>query len=185
LGKSVTYAVQRAIATYLKTSVPSLQGVYDDWPSPSQKLKYPSASLFMGSQKFMNGLPYEISRVAGVNNTLVTTRIVGIYEMRLQLDVWCATKADRHQMFESIFLALNPKKETNGFNLILADYFNLPMHVSLLGFDYVNTEQESERSEWRTKFDLVADTKAAIQSVDYPITTIENNLETPDVIPIP
>lgn len=181
-NKSVTYALSHAFADYLKAEVDGLVAVYDDFPSASQQLKYPCASLFMRSPTLQNAMPYVVARGepnASTHKALVR-RCVGRWEVKFQLDVWCANKFERHAFQEKLFLALK-----QGVTLTLADYFNELASYTMLGLTFPDRMEESQRDEWRIKIDLVADVRATTESLDYLMETIENNFDVKLEIPTP
>lgn len=186
MGKSVTYALTRALAAYFKTAVPTLLEVYDDFPAPNQALKYPCGSIFTGAPQLLNGLPYVVGKVAPVSPETRWTvrRCVGIWEFKLQVDLWLDNKFMRHDMQEQIVKAF-AGGSVPGVNLQLADYFGEWAHFSLVGHSFPDNEQESQRSEWRLKLDVLADVKCLVESLDYLVVEVDNQLTTPGDIPPP
>jgi hypothetical protein len=186
-NNSVSQAIIGALAAHLKANVPALAAVYDDFPGPSQKLKYPCASIFTGQPKFEPLMPYVIAKgtSADADNRYLVRRCVGHYIFNLQLDVWCESKFDRHKMHELIFAGFNSDQKVMGLSKQLGDYFNEYARFSMTGFNFTDSEEASQRSEWRVKFDIVADCKAILETYEHLIETIENNLETPTSALIP
>lgn len=182
-GETATGSIIKALATYLKANVAGLQEVYDDFPSPSQKLKYPSGSIFTGSPKFHALTPYVIWKGSALPNGKVPyKKVIGQYEFDLQLDLWVASKAQRHEIYELLVAAMNPSPTAPGLSLQLSSYHNEWARYLIRGLQYPDSEENSQRSEWRVKVDIVADIKCVASFTDYLIQTIENNVETPNEI---
>ena len=180
-NNSVSQAIVSALAKHLKDQVPELQAVYDDFPSPSQKLKYPCATIFTGNPELENLMPYVIAKGsdADPDNKYMVRRVVGHYTFKLQVDVWCETKFDRHRLHELIFTGFNTNAAQMGISKQLDEYFNEYARYTMTGFKFMDSEEGSQRSEWRVKFDVMVDCKAVIERYEHLMETIENNLETP------
>lgn len=181
---SVTQALIKALSIHLQATVKGLANVYDDWPAANEVMKYPSVSIFSGTPAFQNGLPYVVYKSSSpdANNRYTVRKCVGSYEIKLQLDLWLATKFERHRMQELMFRALNPNGDFMGINLQLTDYYGEWAHLHMDSFQVLASEAEAQRREWRIKFSVIADVKAILESSVYLMQNIENNLETPELI---
>jgi hypothetical protein len=180
--KSASRAVVKALIDHLKASMPNLAAIYDDFPNHNQPLKYPALTVFTGQPKFTNLMPYVHSKKDPTGVTSEVVKIIGQYEFRLQLDVWAKTKFERHDLYEELFRALNPNALNPGLSLKLSEYYDLWCRVTLIGFSFLGSEAESQRNEFRAKVDVIVDVKAATDSVESLMDTIENNLEIPSPV---
>lgn len=185
MSKGVTSAISKGLIAYLKAGLPAIKAFSDDFPGPSQALQFPSITVFMRAPQLLNGMPYVVAKAPDASGKTKITKVAGIYEIKMQLDVWCENKFVRHQLLEDIMQIMNPNPATMGLNLQLPDYYGEFAHFSVLGFDFPDNEQESQRSEWRIKIDVQADVHALFESLDYVITSIENTFETPSTISDP
>lgn len=164
----------------------SLKKCFDGFPLPSQKIEYPSCSIMISSTNFMPSLPYVFSK-----GTLIATgadagktpirRVVGTYDFKLQLDLWADTKQNRYALWEEFIKAFN-KTEVPGISFQLTNYFNDYAHASLSDFQFLDSEPGSQRDEWRIKLVVIADCLAIVEENSFLIETVENNLETPQII---
>jgi hypothetical protein len=184
MASSVTRGLFSALKKHLKTAMPELKEVYDDFPLATETLQYPSMSVFTGQPRFMNGLPYAHTRTRvdaedDENPAVNVVNIIGQYEFRLQLDLWCKTKFERHDLYEKLFRALNPDTATSGLSLQLTEYYDLWARFLVNDFQLMAGEAETQRNEFRVKVGVVADVKAVTESVESAILEIENNMETP------
>ena len=123
--------------------------------------------------------PYVIAKGAVVNNIAPVTKVNGMYDFRIQIDLWCDSKPQRHKMHEEFVDALNKDLNVTGLRLKLTDYFDEWVQFDLSSFDFMDNEDGSERDEWRIKYDLLANCRSITIGNQQIITTIENNLATP------
>lgn len=197
-GNGVTSAVLKGLAAELKARMPELKAVYDDFPTPNQNLSFPCASIFTREPDFMPSQPYVTKRetvasgdqdyaAPGVDE-IARKRITytfGKYVFNLQLDLWTATKFERHQLYESLFQAFNSDTRASGIRLKLSDYFDQWAAFLITGFRMQDSEEGSQRGEWRVIVDVTCDIRAMAQKLEYPMVTIENTIETPNEIEAP
>jgi hypothetical protein len=184
----MTEALSKALIAYFKAGIPALNSVIEGFPAPSQKLQYPAMSIFIRDPKLLTGSPYvvkKVDRTTGSDPQKTITKIFGIYEVSLQLDIWTSTRPHRHQLAESVLQILNPDPEMVGLNLKLDDYYGEWAHIYAKSYRFIEDEAASQRNEWRILVDVQADLHALFEKVDYVIKTIENNLELPANIPSP
>ena len=183
-NKGVSYAIVHALAAYLKSAISQLQEVYDDFPNPSQAQKTPCASVVTGTPQFQGGMSYVLNKTPDLESgkTRVLTA-AGTYELKLQLDVWCSNKFERHQLVELVAQAMSPHIEFGGINLALADYQGQFAHYCVTGFAFHDSEHGSQRNSWRVRFEILADVKAVRETLENVIVNVENQFEIADSIP--
>lgn len=174
-----------ALGKHLKNEVPRLEAVHFDWPEPNQILKFPSITLMTLAPTFNNEMPYVLSLGVELNNKSDNLYVVGNYEYKLQLDLWCRSKQERFLAYSEIFKALNPTIAPMGLSLQLKDYYDLWCRYDFVGHSFEDGEIGSQRNEWRVKLNLLANCKAVLDKREYIIDTNEINLTTPDIIEEP
>lgn len=191
-ANGVTSAVVKGLAEILKVRMPEIKAVYDDFPTATQKLDYPCASIFTREPRFTPGQPYVIKRetvaagdqdysAPGVDE-IAKKRISythGKYVFNLQLDLWSRTKFERHKLYESLFRAFSQDTMAAGIRLQLVDYHDQWCAYLLTGLRMMDSEEAVQRGEWRVMVDVVADIRSVTTKLEYPMVTIENTLETP------
>lgn len=180
--KSASRAVVKALMEHLKASMPELAAVYDDFPNHNQALKYPALTVFTNEPKFENLMPYVHSKKDPTGISSEVVKVIGQYEFRLQLDLWSKTKFERHDLYESLFRALNPNSLNPGLSIKLTEYYDLWCRYTFISFSFLGSEPESQRNEFRAKINVIADVKAVTESVESLMDTIENNLEIPSPV---
>jgi hypothetical protein len=174
-----------ALANYLTTQIVGLT-VYKEWPSANQVLAYPSVTIFTGQVKGMNRTPEQMAITEpDVNNQVVVTEILGEYDAKMQLDLWCANKFQRDtvlgQIFDAINLAATDDTGDNnaaGLSLQLTDYFDDYVRFDIDGFTYVDDMAAAERQERRVKIDLLLNCRAIKDRTLYAITQVQASIGT-------
>lgn len=178
---NASHAIQSclsALASYLAGHVTGLT-VFTEWPSANQQLVYPSLTIFTGQVKIMNRQPEQVAiTTPDVDNKVTVTEVIGEYDAKMQLDLWCATKLQRDtvlgQVLDAINLATtssNPQGVNNaaGLSLQLSDYFNEWVRFDLDAFTYMDDEAAAQRQERRVKIDLLLNCRAINQRTLYAI----------------
>jgi hypothetical protein len=182
----IIHSLTKGLLSYLRTHIPSIQQAFDEFPNPSQTLKYPAVSVFLRNPTFTPMMTYVVSKGAELpSGKRPVRRVVGMYDFSLQLDLWAESKPARFKLLNDFFLAMHHNYQTHGISLQLPDYFNEWVRFDLAGVEFVGDEGASQRAEWRVKADLLANAKAIVESQEFVIETIENNLETPPEIAPP
>lgn len=185
-NKLITRAVARGLADYLKAAIPTLLSAYQEFPDPSQRLDYPSLSVFMRNPTFKPySDPYVIYKgpkdVSA--NAFPIRRVVGIYEFSLQVDLWCGSKYERDALYEQIFQAMQPSPGRVGLTIQLTDYYDSIAEYDLTAVSYSDGESAAQRKEWRATVSVSASCSAIRETLEYLMETIENTLEITEQIP--
>lgn len=176
-------ALIEALGVYLKANMPSLEKVIYEFPAPNVTLKYPCLSILVVKPDYMPLTPYFLSSEdQGVPHQKLIKRVVGEWDVRLQLDLWCGDKIERFNMWEEFFQAFNPDINPMGLSLQLDAYHGIWCRYDLTGYDTEDAEVASQRGEWRARINILSNTRAVLERTEYVIDTIENNLTTPDNI---
>lgn len=188
----LTASVVKYLSSYLKVECPSLKNAYENFPNPSQVLEYPSLTIINAGKSVFTpyGDQYVIYKGDVIDSgedigKFPVRRVVGNHVFNFQLDFWCSSKPERHAIFKEFFNAFNKDTNAMGLSLQMEDYYNTFAHYSITDLDTSDSEDQSQRSEWRIKIGLVVDCMAVIERNELLIQTIENTLETPNVIPAP
>lgn len=172
-------AVIEALGIHLKENMPRLKQVIYEFPAPGVKLLYPTLSIIHeGNPLFTNLQPYELEKGAIANHKAPVQYVVGQYELRLQLDLWCGNKEERYRMYDEFFQAFNKDINPMGLSLKLSKYHNLWTRFDQVGQDFPDNQEASQTSEWRARVSILAHCKAVLGKVESIITEpIENNLD--------
>ncbi len=160
-----TRAVINELAEYLEAemaSITTIDQILQEWPEANRELPaYPAISIitpgdvpltpWQGNQK--------ISGVVnpGDPNLFDYKYAVGQYELALQIDIWTDYKNKRHKVFQEFFAAFHKNlvdQGHSGVNLSLLDYHGQPVHYMMTGYNYGDSEEASQRKEWRVKIDV-------------------------------
>lgn len=175
-------AVTDALATYLTTQITGLT-VFKEWPAANQKLVYPTLTIFTGDQPFTPLGPYEIARTTpAVDNTVIQTLVVGEYDLKMQLDLWCSDKVMRAKYLGLIVDALSPDIQPLGLRIQLASYYNEWAQYDVDGHQNVDDEAAAQRQERRAKIRVLVNVKAIRQKTGFAMINLETDLSTPDNI---
>jgi hypothetical protein len=167
-------AAIRGLQKYLQDNVPELKKVYDEWPNPKQEMKLPCASVITaGTPTYMNYSNFIIhskSQDPEIPQNDIIVEKIGQFDATIQLDIWCEYKIQRGRIFDLIDNALNKdyleKGIPQGLSLTLADYHNIIARYDQVGYTYIDNEENSQKSQWRMKIDLVVNySKVAVKSV--------------------
>lgn len=175
MAESVSKEVLKRLGIHLKAQVSELQEVLEDFPESNVQLKYPALSIFTGAPDHRPFAPYLLSKTdPDVNNQSIIKYVVGDYEFRLQLDLWCRSKVERHKLYEKVYLAFTTQFPVMGLSLNLTDYHNTICRYDLVSYDFEeDNEAGSQRKEWRAKMGLVAHCKAIKEVTQYVMQTFE------------
>lgn len=168
---NVTKAIIEALGAHLKANMPKLQLVSYDWPTPNVKLRYPSMTIMSGDPEFSNMMPEQLSTgPVGSKSLSKVLYEVGLYDFKLQIDIWCGSKEERFRMYDEFFRALNSSVEVMGLSLELKKYYGVFARYDLVGYSFSDDEEGSQRAEWRARLDVVANCKAILDK-SQPIIT--------------
>lgn len=165
-----TKAILEALGTHLKTAMPKIKAIAYDWPNPNVALQYPCVTITTGQPKFENMMPEFLSRSATIGTKATARYEVGNYEFSLQVDIWCGSKEERFRIYDDFFKALNAEVEVMGLALQLSKYYDIFARYDLVGYDFNDGEEPSQRAEWRARLEVRASCKAILEKTQYIIT---------------
>lgn len=180
MANNLIDAVKQSLCSYLEAEMPSIEQAIDDFPNPSENLVYPSATVFTSSPRYTSRDPYVASKgakiVGGADDGKTPVRyVVGSYEFSLQVDLWTAYKAQRPDLYEEFFRAINKQMTPMGLSLPLTDYYGSIAHYHITGLAFIDTEGDSQRQDWRCKVDVICTVNHVFEKLEFVIETIENN----------
>jgi len=165
--KSADRAHILGLKRYLEQNVDGIAQVVEGWPDRNIELEYPSISIInMGNPTISHVQPYiyEVSGVkrkipddSNINNDIVDF-VVGYYENIIQVDIWAEYKAQRGTFFDLVQAAFDKDFIDNhgptGLSLVLTEYYDVIARFDQLRYNYVDSEDSTQRSEWRVKMDI-------------------------------
>lgn len=159
---SFDMAAVRGLQKYLQDNVPELNEVYDEWPYHGDEMNLPCCSIITaGTPEYNNLQPYTYSKIEDPDNELndILTEVIAQIDGRIQIDVWTEYKNKRGEMLELITKALNKQNIEedlpNGLSLLMTDYYNVIARFDQVGYTYMDSEENSQKSQWRVKIDIL------------------------------
>lgn len=171
----VLTAVYKSLKAYLNTEVPELLKITDEFPDPSELLKYPALTIFIGKPVTTPYDPFVLSQGAtnGSNQALVA-RVVAEWDIPLQLDLWCNSKIQRRTIHQKLFNAINKRQVPMGLDLLLTNYFSQYASFQIRSFAPKSDEASSQRKEWRYLIDVVCTVNHIMEKMEYVAVTLDN-----------
>lgn len=162
----------KKLAAYLKAEVTDLQEVYADWPDPKDQLKMPCASIISaGTRGFRHQQPEFFKKTVNEENPDLDDVVytIGQYDYTIQLDLWAEYKPQRGSLYEKVHDALNKQflsgDQPCGLSLAVEEYHGMIARFDQVGYTFMDSEESSQRSEWRVKIDvLVTHSKLAVKT---------------------
>lgn len=163
------------LATYLQAEVPELLSVSPTWPDPKQPLITPCASIILqGNPSYIDLMPTIYSRIVdpGDANKDLVRYMAGQYEMNLQIDLWCEYKLERADIYQKVANAFNKQfiiglRESTGLTLELDDYYSMFAAYDIVGYNFPEDEQSSQRSEWRVMVQVSCIHSKIVEKSEY------------------
>lgn len=161
----------KSLAAYLKSEISELSDVFADWPDPKQQLVVPSVSIMAaGTRGFRHCQPEIFKRTVNADNPDLDDVVytIGQYDYTLQIDLWTEYKPQRGELYEKIHDALNKQflntDQPCGLSLTIPEYHDMIARFDQVGYTFMDSEEASQRSEWRVKIDvLVTHSKLAVK----------------------
>lgn len=183
---SASRSLVKGLMALIKGRMTSIEQAFDDFPANNQKLKYPSFSIFTQSPTFTPMIPYIVrvgEKVADEEDPdfgkAPVLYCIGGYEFNLQLDFWCESKHQRHDIMEEFVLEFNDVDPTSGVNLKLEEYHGEWIHAFFRDVQFnSDSEISSQRNEWRFKVSVIVSMRALKEKMENLMETIESTVET-------
>lgn len=183
-------AVIVQLKKFIEENIDAFNKVYDEWPAHNQELDMPCCSVrTSGAPEYTNNFPVLIENVAGVSKYQV-----GTYDLNIVIDIWGDTKQMRGDLTNLLFDLFNKQfiddSQALGISLALEDYHNTIARYDLNGYNYNDSEEASQRNEYRTVVNVLASCiriQEKEESLMETITTVhsitddENDIDNPDI----
>lgn len=184
MAEFTSRVVVKGLIANLKANMPALKQAYDDWPNPNQKLEFPSCSIFSGPMAFTPVMPYVTSKGAKITTGADTDkypvrRVMGRWDFKLTIDLWADSKPSRATIENQLITAFNLNPDVAGIRIQLTDYYNEWVSFIIDRFSYPDSQEGSQRSEWRSKIEVLGTCRQVHEKNEFLIGTIENTLATP------
>jgi len=115
-----------------------------------------------------------------------TDFVVGEWDYKLQLDLWCKNKEERSQIFDDFFKGFNKAVGDDapmGLSLQLPNYYNVWCRFDINDLNFLDDESSAERGERRAKIMVLCNVPAIRTQIVPIMKVIETTVETPDTIP--
>ena len=158
----VSRAIVDELAQYIEAAIPSIGEVIRHFPDPNTALRIPSISIHGFAPEFAPELspwPYNKAALDATTEEQISNAVkwvTGEWQLRLQVDIWAGSHAERHSIFEQFFQALAAQFPVMGLSLGLSEYHNVIARYDFVGADFTDTEEQIQRREYRTRVDLLA-----------------------------
>lgn len=161
------------LVKYLKENIPEFNKVYLEWPNHNEKFDMPCASvLTIGNPEYTNQMPVLWKNEAGTSYY-----IVGFYDLTINIDLWAEYKQQRGDLMERVFDVFNKQFQDQGLalgiSLQLEDYHNVIARYDLNGYNYGDSEEASQRDEWRAKISVLVNLPRIMAKVESVMENIE------------
>lgn len=159
---SYDMAAIRSLRNYLEEEVEELNEVYDEWPYHGDELNVPCASVMtVGTPTYMNLQPYEYDRTQDpdvANNDLIYDAVAQL-DGEIQIDIWTEYKLERGRILDLVTKAINKQNIEsdlpNGLSLVMSEYHNVIARYDQVGYTYMDSEENSQRAQWRVKVSIL------------------------------
>jgi len=180
---SATKILVKNLMALIKERMPVIQQAYDDFPAANQQLVFPCFSIFTQDPVFTPGQPYVIAKGAKITTgrdagKYPVNYVIGQWNFSLQVDFWCESKAQRHQIHEDFVQAFNDISPSAGVTVDMVDYYGECCHATFGKSSFSeDSEISSQRNEWRFKIDLSTTVRCIKQKMEFLMETIEYTTE--------
>ena len=151
--------VTRELAKYIENNMDKIVSVNDEWPNPNEELETPSMTITSVSPEYVDHPPTVISKKELASGKLKVLYEIGQYNLRMQLDIWADYKDQRGELYEQFDNAFNKafleQDKPRGLILNLPNYHNQLVNYTQMGYNFPDSENNSQTGEWRVKIDLI------------------------------
>lgn len=183
-------AVIIQLQKFIKENIEEFNAVYDEWPAHNQELDMPCCSIrTSGNPDFTINSPIFIDHIDGISRYQV-----GTYDLNIVIDIWGDSKQMRGELTNLLFDLFNKqfmvKSEAIGLSLALEDYHNTIARYDINGYNYNDSEEATQRNEYRTMVNILASCiriqekeESLIDTIvtTHSITDDSNDIDNPDI----
>lgn len=179
-------ALVKALAANLLSNVTGIQAVNAEWPAANVPLNMPCITILVTSSTLDTHTDEILSTGTVTANQATVKYIVGEWDIAIELQLWAKSKQERQDFYDKIFNALNPDIIPMGLRIALTDYHGEYASLVMTRSDYPDSEETTQRQEWRCIFTILANVNAIRSKTEYIMTqdpeTTALTLETPSEI---
>jgi len=180
-NEAITEIVPKRLGQYLLDTVSSLREFHPEFPPANMSLRLPSITAFAPDPDFRPLTPYLKNPAANIKNSKAKLQyVVGIYDFTIQLDLWTGNKEERDDLFDELFNALNPNITPMGLGLVMEEYFDQICDYLYVGHKHGDSEERSQRDEWRITLNLLATCNAIRTKKEFIIEDTQTASEIED-----
>jgi hypothetical protein len=181
-------AVIIQLKKFIEDNVEQINKVYEEWPSHSQELDMPCCAVrTVGTPQFRHDPPQLLSHENGLSKYTV-----GTYDMTINIDIWADSKQKRGDITQLLFDLFNKQFMDNGhalgISLNLEDYHNIIARYDLDGYNYNDSEEASQRNEYRTILSVLSTfsrvqekEESTIQEIAVTHSISDEDIDNPDI----
>jgi hypothetical protein len=182
----VTKEIVKSLGTCLKSKISELAAVTEDFPESNEKLSYPSISITGSNPTTTPCSPYIFTQGAAVENDsggqeAQVKWVTGQHEFKLQLDLWCRSKEERHKLFQALTATFSSQFPVMGLSLQLSGYHGVWARYDVTATGYEDSEIASQRREWRAIFTVAVNCLAIYETVENVIGSTDVFVEAADM----
>lgn len=169
-----TEAVVEQLVKYIKENIPEFNDVQLEWPNYNESLNMPCAAVMtIGNPEYTHQMPV----LRSYNDSDgVSEYYVGFYDMVLHIDLWAEYKQTRGDLMEKVFDLFHKQWQESGqaigASLTLEDYYNVIARYDLNGYTYMDSEETSQRDEWRAKIVVLVNCPRVLGKIESKMTEI-------------
>lgn len=191
LKDSPAKALSKALGTFLDTKITSLNEVFNEWPEANYNLNMPSLTIVVAGRATLEKVPPYLFYSEVIDEEVDPVPIldryaIGEWTIPLQLDFWCRNQEERNIIHDAFLAAFHGNAETDGAGLVLT----IPTYYGLKGSFQVedvlidDSEEASQRNEWRVKIAVSASVKAVVEKTESAILETEIVSDISDTVTI-
>jgi len=169
--ESVSKEIAERLSRHLDGLV-DLADIVEEWPEANRKLRLPALSIIAGDPDYQPFSPFYHDKETVQNHAAVVKYIVGQYNWEMKLELWCKSKEMRHDLTEQMHQAFHSQLSSGigNINLVLEKYHGIYASYLYGGYRFGDSEEASQRKEWRVTFPVLANCFAVSTDKQYIIT---------------
>ena len=150
------------LAEHFRALYDDLQ-VLEEFPEPNRQLEIPSMAISSpGTPEIVNLMPTLHKKTVNEDDQNFYDAVynIGQYNVSLQIDLWTEYKSRRFEWYEYIMKGFDHQfingDLPQGLSLTMDDYHDAIARYDVVGYNYGDNEESSQRSEWRMTLNVLA-----------------------------
>ena len=174
------------LISYLKENIPELNEIYEEWPNHNEEFNMPCACVrTVGSPEYNSSMPTFWKRSEDDTKSIYH---VGSYDIVLNIDLWAEYKEARGVLVEGLVDLFNKQFQEQGLSLGLSlpleCYHNTIARYDINGYTYTDSEEASQRDEWRAKVTVLVNFMRVMEKEESKMeeVTVDQEVDTDIVI---